>query len=1466
MVALYDSASVPGSGSTQVYSTLVLVVPAYPASTVWTSTSGGVNWTMASTAPWAVNAEVGNRKGMAMAVDASNNVFITGGNTATADLWVSADKGVTWSLVSVSAGSSYAASYAACLGVRYPTTSASLVLFSGQIYSSVAVPSGAVVPSPSQYATSFALTATSTQPLPNSAAPAAVHPGATQGPIVYFTLQYSQSPLYQLQTGLGYTVCLYGQLTVTPHLLFGECAESTPCYSVYNASGVRVFANETVVVYSNLTDVLHYSAYNATTYNYIFPASQAKVDYEGITFTFSSFPVYNGYAATANLSNYYQVDDTQMAFLDSRNRDTNAVGTVFNLSTTPFPSSVCPSAVVPPPPAFVSSGTLPRILSTIDCTQQVGTVFAGSGGGQCPQSAANLGINLVVTGVTSPYVVILVGPGGALSTCITPSLNSTNAAAAQQIACFPSTGFNVTNVWIGVRLQTLSGYSNTFPALLFGSQNAPPWPPAIYSVSTASGSGCSAASQLQQQTYGYTATVCAASASTPLTINGEWFTAATTAYVGGVPCSSQTLVSATQLLCVQPSAISSANTVATAYNLSVSNAVGPSIAFTGLFIGLAPFSYFSYAAPTAVPYAAASGSNLAVVDTLEPTCLVDYRAVWARSASVEMWAISGGVDYENEVANVVKSITGFASYTATIPTYTVANAILRNRKAGGAVLFQNGTAYPAGSVFMWGGNTDENVGDAALYLSTDDFVTIGRPRTNAAPSPCPYAPCTTSPVYARFAYAVLPFTNYIVQVGGAGNGVAGTNDVFFSSNQGFGWTQVNGSSVTGVPSVGTIPPPFPPFLSGSMVALYDSASVPGSGSTQAYSTLVLVVPAYPASTVWSSITGGLTWVQLSSAPWAINQEVGQRKGLAMTVDADNHVFVAGGNTATADLWVSADKGVTWSLIGPAGTSGYGASFGSCLGVRYTAGATQPTLVLYSGQIYTSLTTASTLWASPTPTQYAMTFPLQGLTAPLLANSAAPVAVYPGSANPTLYFYLQYQQSPLYQLVVGTAYEVCYTGRLTVTPHLLFGECGAANPCLQVLNATGVRVFSNQTVVLLSQVIGLYNNSGILAPSFFNDSDLSYLFPLTAAKVDSEGLKLYHSSPLVYDNYVKGGTSPNTTSISQSDDTQTSIFDSANAVDTVQNVPSNFSFQLSTTNSLPSCGQQLQSPPVAIISTGGLPKLFSTIDCTQQIGTVFAGTGGGQCPQSIVNLGINLVVTGVSSPFQVVITGPNGTGLCTSPALNDTNPAHVQQIACFPGFNPTRGNQWAGIFLRTLAGVSNTFPALLYSTQIAPPWPPAIYSVSAAAGSGCSAAPALQQQKYGYNAVVCPSSSTVPLTINGDWFDSATVITVGGVPCASQTLVSSSQITCVQPAAVVANTSSQFAVPELVVATNAVGSTIPFTGLLIGTAIPVQSGYFCALIYSLPGNVDYPWSELHAAQPPLHSTPTRALSLVRPLTG
>ena len=79
-----------------------------------------------------------------------------------------------------------------------------------------------------------------------------------------------------------------------------------------------------------------------------------------------------------------------------------------------------------------------------------------------------------------------------------------------------------------------------------------------------------------------------------------------------------------------------------------------------------------------------------------------------------------------------------------------------------------------------------------------------------------------------------------------------------------------------------------------MVALFDGAAVPGAGSSQAYSTVVLIIPANGTSQVWSSIDGGNTWTRLlASAPWLVSADTFTRRGGSAVVDADNYIYYMG---------------------------------------------------------------------------------------------------------------------------------------------------------------------------------------------------------------------------------------------------------------------------------------------------------------------------------------------------------------------------------------------------------------------------------------------------------------------------------------------------------------------------------------------------------------------------------------------
>ena len=269
-------------------------------------------------------------------------------------------------------------------------------------------------------------------------------------------------------------------------------------------TGQRVFVNQQLSAVSNIiTPAGYYS--NTSAYNYLYPLTAAKVDAEGISFYFDQNQQFSTTTGGTGTS-IYDSGDAQLGFIDSSNPDTNAIGTSFQLSQTPFPASSCPTTLAAPPAPVTATGVPPVVLYMADCPPQVGTVQPGaSTGGQCTLNANALGIDIVATGVTSPFVVNTVAPNGATALCTSPTLNDTNPLNVQLIQCFPSSDFGQLQQWVGVQLNTLTGHSNTFPGLMFNTSVTAArgvFPPAIYTVTSAS---CAAAPLVAQQLYGSTA-------------------------------------------------------------------------------------------------------------------------------------------------------------------------------------------------------------------------------------------------------------------------------------------------------------------------------------------------------------------------------------------------------------------------------------------------------------------------------------------------------------------------------------------------------------------------------------------------------------------------------------------------------------------------------------------------------------------------------------------------------------------------------------------------------------------------------------------------------------------------------------------------------------------------------------------------------------------------------------------------
>ena len=170
----------------------------------------------------------------------------------------------------------------------------------------------------------------------------------------------------------------------------------------------------------------------------------------------------------------------------------------------------------------------------------------------------------------------------------------------------------------------------------------------------------------------------------------------------------------------------------------------------------------AYAPSAAVP----------LLNTIEPTCLQDYRAVWYKNTSTPMWALSGGTNYVlDSPSQVFYSQDGFNTVTG----YN--NGAFLGR-AGAAAVLVNGSSFPAGTLYTWEGLYGDDIGLFGGSWSFNNGMNWTYSDTvNIAPQSL-----------FRVAYCVLPFTNYIIQAGGVDSGsfttsFLGGNAVYYSSDQ-----------------------------------------------------------------------------------------------------------------------------------------------------------------------------------------------------------------------------------------------------------------------------------------------------------------------------------------------------------------------------------------------------------------------------------------------------------------------------------------------------------------------------------------------------------------------------------------------------------------------------------------------------------------------------------------------------------
>jgi hypothetical protein len=100
--------------------------------------------------------------------------------------------------------------------------------------------------------------------------------------------------------------------------------------------------------------------------------------------------------------------------------------------------------------------------------------------------------------------------------------------------------------------------------------------------------------------------------------------------------------------------------------------------------------------------------------------------------------------------------------------------------------------------------------------------------------------------------------------------------------------------------------------------VYDAPSV-SSSPTVVFAGGSLTSTSAVVSTVYVSSNWGANWTLITSTPgW------GARSGHQLVSDTDNYLYIVGGTVsqtvAFTDLWVSFNKGSTWSIVAVPGNS------------------------------------------------------------------------------------------------------------------------------------------------------------------------------------------------------------------------------------------------------------------------------------------------------------------------------------------------------------------------------------------------------------------------------------------------------------------------------------------------------------------------------------------------------------------
>ena len=331
----------------------------------------------------------------------------------------------------------------------------------------------------------------------------------------------------------------------------------------------------------------------------------------------------------------------------------------------------------------------------------------------------------------------------------------------------------------------------------------------------------------------------------------------------------------------------------------------------------------------------------------------DVHAAITRSSNVRMWQFGGFTSYDNPavpawsfIPTVDYTATGnWNAYTTFTPTYgsTISTspgyAVTGGKSAAGLALLMNQ------NLLLFGGkdsNSTQWTND--VYLSTDNGRTWGLQLYPA-------------PWYARsdMSVAVMPGLNVVVMVGGQGNNPASPNNPNAPLQLMDTWFSTDGAGK--VWQLGTSAPIFGLSQDAAFVALYDNSAVNPS-NTQQYSTLLInpgVIQTAYADGIFSSTDAGKTWNNLGPAPWT------QRIRGSFVADMEGYVYMLGGSPSTSgDIWLSNNKGVSWTFVGQTTTSkAFGNLFTfqsaqqNCVALRYASNSNSPNnwhkqLVMFGG--------------------------------------------------------------------------------------------------------------------------------------------------------------------------------------------------------------------------------------------------------------------------------------------------------------------------------------------------------------------------------------------------------------------------------------------------------------------------------------------------------------------------------------